>query len=42
MPAWRYLFEKDLGADMMAVCSAPMCRRTMKHSALMYLPLTTR
>ena len=31
-PAWRYLFEKGLGADIMAVCSAPMCRRTMKHS----------
>ena len=22
--AWRYLFEKDLGADIMAACSAPM------------------
>jgi len=37
-PAWRYLIEKGLGADIMAVCSAPMCRRTIKHSVLMYPP----
>nr|WP_315084530.1 hypothetical protein [uncultured Campylobacter sp.] len=33
MSAWRYLFEKDLGADV---------RRTMKHSVPMYPPPTTR
>ncbi|WP_298102155.1 hypothetical protein [uncultured Campylobacter sp.] len=33
--------ERDFGAGRMAVCSTPMCRRTMKHSVPMYsLPTT--